>query len=204
MLALGGSVCQFVAMHMERRRGTSTRLLPDPQRVRIPVDSGLLKGKIFKVSPSRECHHTNRRVVRLARLPLVAGRSEAFFLSRPADTSATAASSSCDRRTLRHPWVKDSGVSSERGMAAAALKSAAIVACLLSPAEGAVVAAGSVTSVSVQAPLYDARVAADGGCDPAGCEASLTRVCAAQVLWSVGHPLTHPKHVLDAYPLAVS
>ncbi len=59
---------------------------------------------------------------------------------------------------------------------AAALKTAAVAACLLSPVQAAVVAAGSLTSVTVESPLYDERLFADGGCDPAGCEAGLTRV----------------------------
>jgi len=59
---------------------------------------------------------------------------------------------------------------------AAALKRAIIAACLLSPVQAAVVAAGFLTSVTAVAPLYDKRLSADGGCDPAGCDASLTRV----------------------------
>ena len=59
---------------------------------------------------------------------------------------------------------------------AAALKRVAIAACLFSPAEAAVVTAGSVTSVTVEAQIFDAKLAADGGCDPAGCEGGLTRV----------------------------
>lgn len=61
------------------------------------------------------------------------------------------------------------------------LKRAALVAaCLSSPAQAAVVEAGSVTDVTVAASLYDLRVAADGGCDPAGCTAALTRVSHTQ------------------------
>lgn len=57
------------------------------------------------------------------------------------------------------------------------LKTAALVAaCLSSPVKAAVVEAGSVTDVAVVASLYDNRLAADGGCDPAGCAAALTRV----------------------------
>ena len=43
------------------------------------------------------------------------------------------------------------------------------------------VEAGSVMSVTVDAPLYDTSLAAGGGCDPAGCEGSLTRVRVKQV-----------------------
>ncbi len=65
----------------------------------------------------------------------------------------------------------------------AAMKRAAVAACLLSPVQAAVVAAGSLTSVTVEAPLYDGRLSVDGGCDPAGCEAGLTRV---SFVWSSG------------------
>lgn len=47
---------------------------------------------------------------------------------------------------------------------------------LSSPVQAAVVEAASVTDVTETASLYDLRVAADGGCDPAGCTAALTRV----------------------------
>ena len=36
--------------------------------------------------------------------------------------------------------------------------------------------AGEVSTVIVDAPLYDTRVGADGGCDPTGCSGDLTRV----------------------------
>ena len=41
---------------------------------------------------------------------------------------------------------------------------------------GATVDAGEVTTVEVDAPLYDTRLSVDGGCDPSGCIASMTRV----------------------------
>ncbi|CAM9670164.1 unnamed protein product [Ascophyllum nodosum] len=40
---------------------------------------------------------------------------------------------------------------------------------------GATVDAGEVTTVEVDAPLYDTRLSVDGGCDPSGCIASMTR-----------------------------
>ena len=36
--------------------------------------------------------------------------------------------------------------------------------------------AGEVATVIIDAPLYDTRIAADGGCNPAGCSGDLTRV----------------------------
>lgn len=42
--------------------------------------------------------------------------------------------------------------------------------------EGALVEAGSVTSVHSIAPLYDDRLGNEDGCDPAGCIGALTRV----------------------------
>ena len=56
------------------------------------------------------------------------------------------------------------------------VKRAVVAACLLSPVEAAVVTARSLTSVAVEATLYDEKLSANGGCDPAGCEGSLTRV----------------------------
>lgn len=45
-------------------------------------------------------------------------------------------------------------------------------------AEAAIVEAEQWTNVLVEAPLFDSRPAADGGCDPAGCLGTLTRVSA--------------------------
>lgn len=64
------------------------------------------------------------------------------------------------------------------------LKRAALVAAFLSsPVKSATVEAGSVTDVTVVASLYDLRAADDGGCDPAGCTATLTRVSHTTTLW---------------------
>ena len=47
----------------------------------------------------------------------------------------------------------------------------------LAVTDAANVDAGGVTSVTIDAPLYDTRrVRVDGGCDPAGCSGALTRV----------------------------
>lgn len=48
----------------------------------------------------------------------------------------------------------------------------------LSPAsvEAAIVDAGAVTSVVVEAPLYDPNLSDAGGCDPSGCVGELSRV----------------------------
>lgn len=67
-------------------------------------------------------------------------------------------------------------------MSAAIAAIAAIAACLLSPVQAGVVVADSLTSVEVEAPVFDERLSAGGGCDPAGCEASLTRVCTEHVV----------------------
>lgn len=40
----------------------------------------------------------------------------------------------------------------------------------------AVVEVGSLTTVTVEAPLYDTNLSAAGGCDPAGCSGDKTRV----------------------------
>ena len=45
-----------------------------------------------------------------------------------------------------------------------------------SSVEAAIVDAGAVTAVAVEALLYDSRLGAAGGCDPAGCAGELTRV----------------------------
>lgn len=42
--------------------------------------------------------------------------------------------------------------------------------------DSTVVEAGTLGDVTTSAALYDARLAADNGCDPAGCTANLTRV----------------------------
>lgn len=42
--------------------------------------------------------------------------------------------------------------------------------------EAAQVEAGTLTTVAVNAPLYDSRLGAANGCDPSGCTAALTRV----------------------------
>ena len=57
--------------------------------------------------------------------------------------------------------------------AVAAAAAAALSSCVT---EAAIVDAGTVTTVTVDAPLYDTNLAADGGCDPEGCVGELTRV----------------------------
>lgn len=47
---------------------------------------------------------------------------------------------------------------------------------LSSFAAGASVEAGTLTTVTAEAPLYDTNLSETNGCDPAGCAASLTRV----------------------------
>ena len=42
--------------------------------------------------------------------------------------------------------------------------------------------AGAVTTVAVDAPLYDTRLSADGGCDPAGCSGDLTTVSEGDII----------------------
>lgn len=54
--------------------------------------------------------------------------------------------------------------------------SLAAAAGLATVARAAIVDAGALTTVTVEAPLYDTRGGAAGGCDPAGCGGGLTRV----------------------------
>ena len=42
--------------------------------------------------------------------------------------------------------------------------------------------AGAATTVIINAPLYDTRLSADGGCDPAGCTGDLTTVSGENIL----------------------
>ena len=56
--------------------------------------------------------------------------------------------------------------------------------------EATIVDAGTLTTVTVDAPLYDTRTLEDNGCDPAGCVGEYTRV-----RWS--RPVTyHPSLLL--------
>lgn len=50
-------------------------------------------------------------------------------------------------------------------------------------AAAASVEAGTLTTVSVDAPLYDTSLSAANGCDPGGCVGDLTRV-SAWLYWS--------------------
>lgn len=52
----------------------------------------------------------------------------------------------------------------------------ATVSCMSSLANAATVDAGAFTTVTVEAPLYDTRLSAANGCNPAGCVGDLTRV----------------------------
>ena len=52
----------------------------------------------------------------------------------------------------------------------------AVLAVHAAVAGAATVDAGEITTVNVDAPLYDTRVNDDGGCDPSGCSGDLTRV----------------------------
>ena len=48
-------------------------------------------------------------------------------------------------------------------------------------ADATTVDAGDVTTVVVDAALYDTRLSVDGGCDPIGCVGNLTRVSGGQI-----------------------
>lgn len=68
-----------------------------------------------------------------------------------------------------------------------AARSAAAVAVALAKlhsARAASVEAGTLTTVTAEASLYDSRPSASGGCDPAGCVAGLTRVRVGGPPWS--------------------
>lgn len=56
------------------------------------------------------------------------------------------------------------------------LLGASLAASSCSFANADIVDAGTVTTVTVEAPLYDTRTGTDGGCSPAGCIGELTRV----------------------------
>lgn len=60
-------------------------------------------------------------------------------------------------------------------MLAVASKAVA-VSYLFSLGTAAIVDAGTLTSVTVEAPLYDSNLSVDNGCDPSGCVGDLTRV----------------------------
>lgn len=64
------------------------------------------------------------------------------------------------------------------GMAAKTIKivALAVVLTINAVADAATVDAGTLTTVSVNAPLYDDRSSADGGCNLDGCSGDLTRV----------------------------
>lgn len=63
-------------------------------------------------------------------------------------------------------------------LAAAAL----YLGSLPSFAAAASVEIGTLTTVTVDAPLYDTKLSAANGCDPAGCVGDLTRVSARPLL----------------------
>lgn len=48
-------------------------------------------------------------------------------------------------------------------------------------ASALLVDASKFTTVSVDAPLYDTKLSDDNGCDPSGCQGSLTRVSYAEL-----------------------
>ncbi|CAM9398222.1 unnamed protein product [Sphacelaria rigidula] len=62
-----------------------------------------------------------------------------------------------------------------RSLAGAAVAAAATAALSSCVSEAVIVDAGTVTTVTVDAPLYDTNLAAAGGCDPEGCVGDLTR-----------------------------
>lgn len=61
-------------------------------------------------------------------------------------------------------------------MALTRLLAAVLAASSCTLASAAIVDAGAVTTVVVEAPLYDTRTVATGGCGSAGCVGDLTRV----------------------------
>lgn len=70
---------------------------------------------------------------------------------------------------LSHPGPED--------MARAAVLAASLFALSQHTARAAVVDAGTITTMAVEAPLFDDNdITADGGCYPAGCVGSNTRV----------------------------
>lgn len=56
------------------------------------------------------------------------------------------------------------------------LLAAALAAASCTFVNAAIVDAGAVTTVTVEAPLYDTRTGTAGGCGSAGCVGALTRV----------------------------
>lgn len=62
----------------------------------------------------------------------------------------------------------------DRLVVAAALLTTAGITCMPT-AEAAIVEASTLTTVAVEAPLYDAALGAQNGCDPVGCVGNLTR-----------------------------
>lgn len=61
-------------------------------------------------------------------------------------------------------------------MLAAIAATVVVVSCLPCLTTAAIVDAGTLTSVIVEAPLYDTNLSNENGCDPSGCVADLTRV----------------------------
>lgn len=53
---------------------------------------------------------------------------------------------------------------------------AAATSMMLSITNAATIDAGALTTVTVQAPLYDTSLSDEDGCDPAGCIGDFTRV----------------------------
>ncbi|CAM9649139.1 unnamed protein product, partial [Ascophyllum nodosum] len=58
---------------------------------------------------------------------------------------------------------------------AVAVTTAGILLLLAGSSEARTIEAGTVTTVTVDAPLYDTNTGDDNGCDPAGCVGELTR-----------------------------
>lgn len=64
------------------------------------------------------------------------------------------------------------------------LVAASLLGLSQTTARAATVEAETLTTIVVEAPLFDQNVAADGGCNPAGCVGGNTRVSRAPLLYS--------------------
>lgn len=61
-----------------------------------------------------------------------------------------------------------------------AVRAFAMLAACFTKARALTVEAGTLTTVTVAAPLYDTTTSADGGCSPEGCVGDNTRVSSAE------------------------
>lgn len=85
-----------------------------------------------------------------------------------------------------------------RALGSVVASGAAALSLLPSFAFSAIVDAGTLTTVSVEAPLYDPDISAATGCPPAGCVGDLTRV--SQVPGLILTVPSRPKTTRSKFP----